>query len=97
MYDTLEGVFPVQNGDVKTAKGSAANSIQIVNETKTAEQPSKETAEWPASAYRISQQGAAERAGDAGSEETTEEPDEVSSESTPLEDTSNGPNVIVEV
>ena len=96
LYDTLESAFPVQNGDVKTAKRLSTNSIQIVNETKTADRPSEEPAEWPASANTIDQQGSAERAGDAASEGSTEELDEVSSESTPLEGNSNGPNVTVE-
>lgn len=39
MYDALEVVFPVQNGDVK----SAQNSVQIVNESRAEEQPASTT------------------------------------------------------
>lgn len=39
MYDALVVIFPVQNGDVKAAQ----NSVQIVNETTTAEQPASIT------------------------------------------------------
>lgn len=39
MYDALEVVFPVQNGDVKAAQ----NSVQIVNETGAAESPCSTT------------------------------------------------------
>lgn len=46
MYDALEVVYPVQNGDVKAAQ----NSVQIVNET----------AERPASTTSTDQQGTEE-------------------------------------
>ncbi|XP_033821337.1 receptor-type tyrosine-protein phosphatase C [Periophthalmus magnuspinnatus] len=36
LYDMLEATFPVQNGDVKAPPPSAANSVEIINETKTA-------------------------------------------------------------
>lgn len=93
MYDALEGVYPVQNGEVKAAQAPAADSVQIVNETKAAEQP-----EQLASTTSNDQQGAAESAplvADGGKEE-----DKVSSsptETTPLEDTSNGTTVTSDV
>ncbi|XP_074524941.1 receptor-type tyrosine-protein phosphatase C isoform X2 [Halichoeres trimaculatus] len=104
LYDALEGVFPVQNGDVKAAQSSAADSVQIVNETKAAaataaEQPA-EKPEQTASTTSNSQQGAAESAppvADGGKEEKKEEATKVPTETTPLEDTSNGPTVTVEV
>ncbi|XP_042272636.1 receptor-type tyrosine-protein phosphatase C isoform X2 [Thunnus maccoyii] len=93
LYDALEGVYPVQNGEVKAAQAPAADSVQIVNETKAAEQP-----EQLASTTSNDQQGAAESAplvADGGKEE-----DKVSSsptETTPLEDTSNGTTVTSDV
>ncbi len=101
MYDALEGVYPVQNGEVKAVQASAADTVQVVNETKAAEQPAEEKAE-PASTTSNGQQEAAESAplvADGGKEDKKEEPEKVSSaptETTPLEDTSNGPTVTVE-
>ncbi|XP_073332197.1 receptor-type tyrosine-protein phosphatase C [Pagrus major] len=101
LYDALEGVFPVQNGEVKAPQASAA--IEIVNETKAAEQPAEEKEEQPASTTSNSQQGAAESAplvADGEKEVQKKEPEEFSStptETTPLEDTSNGPTVTAEV
>ncbi|XP_045905518.1 receptor-type tyrosine-protein phosphatase C isoform X4 [Micropterus dolomieu] len=95
LYDALEGVYPVQNGEVKAVQASAADSIQIVNETTEAEQLASTTSN--------DQQGEAESAplvADEGKEDKKEEPEEVSNaptETTPLEDTSNGPTVTVEV
>ncbi|XP_059197945.1 receptor-type tyrosine-protein phosphatase C isoform X2 [Centropristis striata] len=60
VYDSLEGVFPVQNGEVKPVQASAADSVQVINETKAAEQPTEEKAEQPASTTSNNQQGAAE-------------------------------------
>lgn len=100
LYDALEGVFPVQNGEVKAVQASAADSVQIVNETKAA---AEEKAEQPASTTSNGQQGAAESVplvADGGKEDKKEEPEKVSSaptETTPLEDTSNGPTVTAEV
>lgn len=59
MYDALEVVYPVQNGDVKAAQ----NSVQIVNET----------AERPASTTSSGQQEAAEGADGDVSMATREE------------------------
>lgn len=104
LYDALEGVFPVQNGEAKPVQASATDSVQIVDENKAAEKPAEEKAEQPASTTSDSQQAAAaesslvEAAG--GKEDKKEEPEKVSStptETTPLEDTSNGPTVTVEV
>ncbi|XP_076581944.1 receptor-type tyrosine-protein phosphatase C [Chaetodon auriga] len=101
LYDALEMVFPVQNGEVKAVQTSAA--VQIVDETKAAKQPAEEKAEEPASTTSKDQQGAAESAptvADGEKEDRKEEPEKVSSsptETTPLEDASNGPGVTVEV
>lgn len=100
MYDALEGVFPVQNGQVKAVEGSAADSIQLVNETKAAEQPFEEKTKQPASRTSNGQQEAAESnpsVADGKKEDKKEEPEKVSTETTPVEDTSNGPTVTVEV
>lgn len=88
LYDALESTFPVQNGEVKAVKSSAADSVQLVNETKAAEQPVEEMA---ASTTRNSQQGEAEgapAAPEGGQEKQIEEPN-VS--------TGNGPTVTAEV
>ncbi|KAM7011950.1 receptor-type tyrosine-protein phosphatase C [Tautogolabrus adspersus] len=95
LYEALEGVFPVQNGDVKAAQASAADSILIVNETKLAAEPDE-----PASTTSKGQQGAGESTPDVGDgvkEEKKEEAEKVPTETTPLEDSSNGPTVTVEV
>lgn len=97
LYKALEMFFPVQNGEVK-----ASAAVQIVNETKAAEQPAEERAEEPASTTSIGQQGAegAPTVADGEKEEKKEKPEKVSgtpTETTPLEDTSNGPGVTVEV
>lgn len=103
LYDTLEGVYPVQNGEVKAVQASAADLVQIVNETKAAEQPAEEKAEQPASTTSNSQQGGAESTplvADGGKEDKQDEPENVSSaptETTPLEDKSNVATVTVEV
>ncbi|KAM7409682.1 hypothetical protein PAMA_001261 [Pampus argenteus] len=94
LYDALEGVYPVQNGEVKAVQ--ADDSVQIVNETKATKQQS-------ASTTSENQQGAAESAplvADGGMEDKKEKPDQVSSSptgTTPLEDTSNNTTVTVEV
>lgn len=43
MYDAVASVFPIQNGEAKTVKASAADSIQLVNETKAAEEKAAST------------------------------------------------------
>uniref|UniRef100_A0A8C9XHV9 Receptor-type tyrosine-protein phosphatase C n=1 Tax=Sander lucioperca TaxID=283035 RepID=A0A8C9XHV9_SANLU len=100
LYDALEGVFPIQNGEVKAVQASAADSVQVVNETKAAEQPTEETAKQPASTTTNDQQEPAESSPlvtDGGNEDKKEEPEKVSTETTPLEDTSNSATVTVEV
>lgn len=91
---------------MKAVQASAADSVQIVNETKAAEQPAEEKAEQPASAASTTsndQQAPAESTplvADAGKEDKKEGSDKESStptETSPLEDTSNGPTVTVEV
>ncbi|KAM4574056.1 receptor-type tyrosine-protein phosphatase C [Fundulus diaphanus] len=108
LYKALEGAFPVQNGEVRPVKAAAADSVQIVNETKEAagaeKQPAEEKAEEPASTTSSDQQAEAESTplvADSEKEQKEEEPAAGSpsapTESTPLEDTSNGPTVTVEV
>lgn len=98
MYDALEGLFPVQNGEVKNAQASAADSVQIVNETKAAEQPAAASG-----TTSNEQQAAAENTplvadGEKGDKkEEAEKESSASTETTPLEDTSNGSTVTVEV
>ncbi|XP_039984091.1 receptor-type tyrosine-protein phosphatase C isoform X2 [Xiphias gladius] len=95
LYDALEGVFPVQNGELKAVQAPAAESVQIVNETKQAEQP--------ASTTRNDQQGVAESTplvADGRKEDKKQEPGKDSStptETSPLEDTSNGRTVTAEI
>lgn len=80
LYNALESIFPIQNGEVKAEMGSEADSVQIVNETKAAEQPAEEKA---ASTTSNGQQRAAESAAPVAEKE---EPDKVSAETTPLEE-----------
>ncbi|XP_029285387.1 receptor-type tyrosine-protein phosphatase C isoform X2 [Cottoperca gobio] len=100
LYDALGGVFPVQNGEVKAVQASAADSIQVVNETTAAEQPAEDKA---VGTTNSNQQGAAEippLVADGAEEEKKEEPEKVSSapiETTPLGDTINEATVTVEV
>ncbi|KAK5930600.1 hypothetical protein CgunFtcFv8_026822 [Champsocephalus gunnari] len=44
LYEALEGVFPVQNGELKAVQASSVDSVQVVNETKAAEKPEGKTA-----------------------------------------------------
>uniref|UniRef100_A0A671Y679 Receptor-type tyrosine-protein phosphatase C n=1 Tax=Sparus aurata TaxID=8175 RepID=A0A671Y679_SPAAU len=88
LYDALEGVFPVQNGEVKAPQASAA--IEIVNETKAAEQPTEKKEEQPAEKKE-------EQPASTTSNEEAEEVSSTPTETTPLEGASNGPTVTVEV
>ncbi|XP_074490897.1 receptor-type tyrosine-protein phosphatase C isoform X2 [Sebastes fasciatus] len=91
LYDALEGVFPVQNGEVKpvqASEASEADTVQVVNETKAAEKPAaEEKAEQPATTTSNNQQEAAAESAplvaDGGKEEKKEDPE---SETAPLED-----------
>uniref|UniRef100_A0A3Q3K9D1 Receptor-type tyrosine-protein phosphatase C n=1 Tax=Monopterus albus TaxID=43700 RepID=A0A3Q3K9D1_MONAL len=100
LYDALERVIPIQNGDIKAVQVPAADSVQIVNETAA---QTAAAAEQPVSTTNDDQQGAAETTplvADVEKEDKQEEADKVSStptETTPLEDTGNGPAVTVEV
>ncbi|KAK9519535.1 hypothetical protein VZT92_022260 [Zoarces viviparus] len=97
LYEALEGVFPVQNGEVKAVQASAGDSVQVVNETKAAEPPAEEKVEQPTSTTSNNQQAAAESTplvADGGKEDKREEPE---TETVPLEDTSNAATVTVEV
>lgn len=98
----MEAVFPVQNGEVKPVQAPAADSMQIVNETKAAEQKDEGKADEPASTTSNDQQPAAENTplvSSGDKEEKREEADKESTptEKTPLDDTSNGPTVTLEV
>nr|XP_024661442.1 receptor-type tyrosine-protein phosphatase C isoform X1 [Maylandia zebra] len=100
IYDAVEAVFPVQNGEVKPVQASAADSVQIVNETKAAEQKDEGKAEEPASTTSNEQQAAAESTPLVPDKEEKKEEAEKEApptETTPLDDTSNGPTVTVEV
>ncbi|XP_029987578.1 receptor-type tyrosine-protein phosphatase C isoform X2 [Sphaeramia orbicularis] len=100
LYDALEAVFPVQNGEVKAAQASASASVQIVNETKAAEQTAEGEPEQAASTTGASQEGEAESSAVADEGDKKEEPEKGSGgppETAALEDTSNGPIVTVEV
>lgn len=88
LYDALESTFPVQNGEVKAVKSSAADSVHVVNETKASEQPVEEMA---ASTTENDLQGEAEgapAAPEGGQEKQKEEPEGP---------TGNGPTVTAEV
>ncbi|XP_068599267.1 receptor-type tyrosine-protein phosphatase C [Brachionichthys hirsutus] len=85
LYDALEGVYPLQNGDVKAVQASAEDSVHIVNETEAA-------AEQPASTASNDQEGAAPRE-DEGKAVQNEEPEEEASEVASPEDTGSGPTV----
>lgn len=96
----MEAVFPVQNGEVKPVQASAADSVQIVNETKAAEQKDEGKAVEPASTTSNEQQAAAESTPLVSDKEEKKEEAEKEApptETTPLDDTSNGPTVTVEV
>uniref|UniRef100_A0A8D3CD37 Receptor-type tyrosine-protein phosphatase C n=1 Tax=Scophthalmus maximus TaxID=52904 RepID=A0A8D3CD37_SCOMX len=91
LYDTVDGAFPVQNGEVKAVQASAADSLDIVNETKAAERPG--------ATGSSDQQGAAEGSRVAADGAQKEEAEKESSRPTQsMEDTSiNGPSVPLEV
>ncbi|KAM4548984.1 receptor-type tyrosine-protein phosphatase C isoform 2-T2 [Odontesthes bonariensis] len=101
LYNTLESTFPVQNGEAKQVQAAAADSVQIVNETK--EKTTEGMSEQPASTTSSNQQGAEESTPlvvNGDKEEGKDKPEKESSaptETTPLEDTSNGPTVTAEV
>ncbi|KAM6962535.1 receptor-type tyrosine-protein phosphatase C [Aplochiton taeniatus] len=107
LYDAVDGAFPVQNGEVKQdLTAPAAESIQMVDETK-AEPAAEKQAERPASATLPDQQRAVvTEAGETdplvakahpGGAETEEKELSIPTEKSPLEETSNGPKVTVDV
>ncbi|KAM9385456.1 receptor-type tyrosine-protein phosphatase C [Pholidichthys leucotaenia] len=98
LYDALEVTYPVQNGDAKPVQASAADSVQIVNETKTAKQPEEKQAEQPASTTSNDQQAAAESSAlvTDGGKDKKEEPEQ-KSDAPPQEEASNGPTVTMQV
>lgn len=83
MYDALEGLYPVKNGELKAVQASEADCVQIVNETKAEEKP--------ASSTENNQQGAEEDVPVAADGDKKEEPEMSSSPKETLEDSSNGP------
>uniref|UniRef100_A0A3B3TUB8 Receptor-type tyrosine-protein phosphatase C n=1 Tax=Poecilia latipinna TaxID=48699 RepID=A0A3B3TUB8_9TELE len=108
LYKALEGAFPVQNGEVKPVKSTTVASVEIVNETKAGEaeadkKPEEKKAEESASTTSSNQQAEAESTplvAESEKEKKEEEPAKETSalkESTPQEETSNGPTVTVEV
>ncbi|KAM9848657.1 receptor-type tyrosine-protein phosphatase C [Aulostomus maculatus] len=89
LYDALEGIYPVQNGDVRAAQAPDADNVQVVDETQAAEMPASTTSN--------NQQGGAESDGVKGDKK--EEP-EMSSSPTEMrtpEDPSNDSTVPLEV
>ncbi|XP_031715384.1 receptor-type tyrosine-protein phosphatase C isoform X2 [Anarrhichthys ocellatus] len=90
LYEALEGVFPLQNGEVKAVQPSAGDSVQVVNETKAAEPPAEEKVEQPTSTTSNSQHAAAESTPLVADGEPE-------TETVPLEDPSNAATVTVEV
>ncbi|KAG7514880.1 receptor-type tyrosine-protein phosphatase C isoform X1 [Solea senegalensis] len=84
LYDTVQSVFPVQNGDVKAPQAPAADCMQIVNETKAAAEKADEPA---GSTTSTDQQGAADGDKKEEAEGESTGPTET------MEDTPNGPNV----
>ncbi|KAJ0065543.1 hypothetical protein NL108_013105 [Boleophthalmus pectinirostris] len=82
LYDMLEATFPVQNGDLKAPPASAANSVEIIDETKTAEP-------------KASEQESAATATDQEKEPLTDKQEPT--EEKPGEDTSTSPLVTAEV
>uniref|UniRef100_A0A1A7W8W8 Receptor-type tyrosine-protein phosphatase C n=2 Tax=Iconisemion striatum TaxID=60296 RepID=A0A1A7W8W8_9TELE len=92
LYSALGVAFPVQNGEVKPVKAAAeADQVQVVDETKAASE-----SEQPASTTSNDQQAAAESAPPVADEKKKEEASPPT-ESAPVEETSNGPTVTVEV
>lgn len=91
LYDALESIFPVQNGEVKAVKSSAADSVQLLDETKAAGQPAEETV---ASTTTNSQEGEAEGA-PAAAEEGRKDQEVEPKIST--EETGNASTITVEV
>ncbi|XP_029001392.1 receptor-type tyrosine-protein phosphatase C isoform X2 [Betta splendens] len=85
LYEALEGVFPVQNGEVKAAQAPTADSVQIVNETHAAEQPAQATG-----TTGDEQQVAAESTPLVSAEPKDSEK-EAPTETTPLEDDTTVP------
>ncbi|XP_019730933.1 receptor-type tyrosine-protein phosphatase C isoform X3 [Hippocampus comes] len=59
LYDALDGVYPVQNGEVKAVRASEADSVQLVNETLSGQETEEKTAD-VASNTEMGQQKAAE-------------------------------------
>nr|XP_061831838.1 receptor-type tyrosine-protein phosphatase C-like isoform X1 [Nerophis lumbriciformis] len=60
LYDALEGVYPVKNGEVKPVRASEVDSVLLVNETQSAEEADGPTL--------MDQQGEAESSGKSGAE-----------------------------
>ncbi|XP_062308595.1 receptor-type tyrosine-protein phosphatase C isoform X2 [Osmerus eperlanus] len=113
LYDALDGAFPVQNGEVKQAAPSAASvQIVNETQPEPAGSTAASDQQGAGSAAASSQQGAAaaqqaeetvplvsssgKDRGNSESEGGSEEP-RPPSETTPLEDTSNGPLVTVDL
>lgn len=82
----------MQNGEVKAAQTPTSDSLQIVNETKVAEQPAEAKSEQVAGLTCDDQQVAAE-----SSPLVSEDCDKALTETMPPEDASNGPTVTLEV
>ncbi|XP_062251206.1 receptor-type tyrosine-protein phosphatase C isoform X2 [Platichthys flesus] len=83
LYDTVQMLVPVQNGEVKAVQASAADSIQMISETAAPEQPDSAAS---------SQQQEAEESTHLVAEEGKEDKEEEPGKESPLmEDTSDVP------
>lgn len=97
LYSALEGVFPLQNGEVKAAEAPATDTVQIVNETKAVEPPAEQKPAQAAAAPGEEPQAGSESTPlvAAGASEDKKEEPEKDTETTPLDEASNGPTVTV--
>ncbi|XP_054646153.1 receptor-type tyrosine-protein phosphatase C isoform X2 [Dunckerocampus dactyliophorus] len=91
LYDALDGVYPVQNGEVKAVQAPEVDSVLLVNETQPAVQQPGEKAEDTTGPTEMGQQGAADSSTPVAEtrKEDEKEAEQVSSiptETTPLED-----------
>lgn len=83
LYDSLKACFPAQNGEVKAPQVSAANSVEIIDETTSAEQKHPKTTETNGPEQ------------DSGTTDTNQQ--EASTGNSPAQDTSDCPRVTGEI
>nr|XP_057928303.1 receptor-type tyrosine-protein phosphatase C isoform X2 [Doryrhamphus excisus]XP_057928304.1 receptor-type tyrosine-protein phosphatase C isoform X2 [Doryrhamphus excisus] len=92
LYDALDGVYPVQNGEVKAVQASEVDSVLLITETQAAEQQSEEKAADSTGPTELGHQRAANSSAPVAEtvEEDEKEAEKVPSipaEMTPLQDT----------